>query len=52
MKLNRQDIIILYRNQKKNLNKARKKGTGVLLLSKLSNIKKEGLKIKKLAKNN
>ena len=50
IKLSGLDIIILYKNQKKNLNKAKKKDIGVLLLSKSGNIKKEGLKIKELAK--
>ena len=44
-----------YNNTNKNQKKPKKssgKGTGVLLLSKLGNIKKEKLKIKELAKGN
>ena len=52
IKSSRLAIMILYRNQRRIQVKLKKKVIKVLLLSKLGNIKKEKLKIKKLAKGN
>ena len=51
-KLSGLDIIILYGNQRKIQVKLKKIYIKVLLLNKLGNIKKKGLKIKELAKSN